>query len=90
MEQIISPQLNSFLENKQKEIISLAHRTTDEVVKTELALADFELLLAVNMNEKERDKLTALSKKLREDNWKELSEKFNGDTSAIQKAIGCD
>jgi len=86
---MVSPQLNSFLENKQREILSLAHKTTDEIVKTELALADFELLFAVNMNRKEVDKLTIQSRKLREENWRELSNKFNGDITQIQKAIGC-
>lgn len=89
MEQMVSPQLNSFLENKQREIISLAHKMTDEVVKTELALADFELLLSVNMPKEEQDSLTKQSRKLREENWKELSEKF-GDTAKIQRVIGSD
>lgn len=88
MGQMISPQLNSFLENKQREIISLAHKMTDEVVKTELALADFELLLSVNMPKEEQDSLTKQSRELREENWKELSEKF-GDATKIQRAIGC-
>jgi len=86
--QIVSPQLNNFLENKQREIISLAHKMTDEVVKTELALTDFELLLSVNMSEKERDNLTKQSRKLRQENWGELSEKF-GNITNIQRAIGC-
>lgn len=85
---MVSLQLNNFLESKQREIISLAHKMTDEVVKTELALADFELLLSVNIPKEEQDSLTKQSKKLREENWKELSEKF-GDTAKIQKAIGC-
>ncbi len=85
---MISSQLNSFLENKQREIISLAHKMTDEVVKTELALTDFELLLSVNMPNGEQDILAKQSRKLREENWEELSEKF-GNTANIQRAIGC-
>ncbi len=84
-----SPQLNNFLESKQKEIISLAHKMTDEVVKTELALADFELLLSVNTNKKEMTKLTDMSRKVRDKTWKELSDKFNKDTTEIQRAIEC-
>ena len=99
---------------------------TDEIVKTELALADFELLLSVNMPKGEQDILThqkcslftlsvstrrkqrhfwgaqepehALcfsagfltkqSRKLREENWKELIKKFK-DAAKIQRAIGC-
>lgn len=87
--QTISPQLNSFLESRQREILSMAHKATDEIVKIELALTDFELLLSVNMPKKEQDGLTIQSRKLREETWGELSEKFNGDTSKIQKALGC-
>lgn len=85
--------LNNFLASRQQEILSIAHeiahKTTEEVVKTELALADFELLLSVNMQKKEQERLTKQSRKLREEVWEELSEKFRRDTSKIQKALGC-
>ena len=87
--QIISSQLNNFLESKQREILSIAHKATEEIVKTELALTDFELLLSANMSEKEQESLTKQSRKLREETWEELSKEFNGDTSKIQRALGC-
>ena len=84
---IISPQLNTFLENRQKEILAIAHKATDEVVKTELSLTDFELLLAVNMSKKESGELTKKSRKIREEGWQELSKKFNGDINQIQEFL---
>jgi RNA polymerase-binding transcription factor DksA len=76
------PELNNFLEDKQREILALAQQKTEEVVKREMALTEFELLLSANMSEKEQKKLTANSRKLREDSYKELSkisgEDFNG------------
>ncbi len=85
--QIVSPQLNSFLACKQKEILALAQRNTEEVVKKELALADFELLLAVNMPKQEIDSLTKSSKRLRQESWEELFKKFNGNTDKIQEFL---
>ena len=77
--------LDKFLKDRQQEILALAQRTTEKIVKTELALSDFELLLAANLSKEESEKLTEESRKLREETWQELSEKFNGNTDKIQE-----
>lgn len=85
--QQIPQELNSFLERRDKEILAIAQKNTEEVVKTELALADFELLLSVNLSKKEIDALTKKSRKLREESWEKLSEKFCGDSDKIQSFL---
>jgi hypothetical protein len=77
-------ELNSFLERRDKEILEVAQINTLEIVKTELALTDFELLLSANLSEREVDTLTKKSKRLREESWKELSERFGGNSDRIQ------
>lgn len=82
--QISSTQLNNFLESKQKEILAIAIKNTEETVKTELALADFELLLSANLSEEESKRSTQKARVLRETSWQELSKKYNNDAEKIQ------
>ncbi|OGJ22330.1 hypothetical protein A3K73_03800 [Candidatus Pacearchaeota archaeon RBG_13_36_9] len=85
--QIGSTQLNNFLEGKQKEILAMAHKNTEEIVKAELALADFELLLSVNLSEEESKKLTQKAGLLREKSWQELYKKCDGDSEKVQEFL---
>ena len=85
--QTTSMNLDKFLKDRQQEILALAQKTTEKIVKTELALSDFELLLAANLTEEEIGKLTEESRNLRGETWQELSKKFNGDTDKIQERV---
>ena len=77
------PELNNFLEDKQREILALAQQKTEEVVRKEMALTEFELLLSANMSEKEQRKLTSNSRKLREESYKELSKRSRADFNEV-------
>ncbi len=74
--------LNNFISDKQREILAFAQKNTEEVVKTEMALLDFELLLAVSPNESTID-----SRELRTRSWDDLSAKFNGDYNKMMGFI---
>ena len=71
--------LGAYMEDKRKEILAWAQKNTEQVVKTELALMDFELLLAVNTKPGEAEKSAIKARKLRDESWDELSKKFSGD-----------
>lgn len=77
--------LSDFMQLKEKKILAFAQRNTEEVVKTELALLDFELLLAVNSNKDKRE--DTFSRSLRVDSWQELSQKFDGDYNKINSFL---
>lgn len=77
--------LDQFIQNKEKEILAFAIKNTEEIVKTELALSEFELLLSSHLTEEESNNLTKESRKLREKNWQELSQRFNGNTEKMQE-----
>ena len=79
--------LNNFLKSRQDEILALAQKNTEEIVKRENALMEFELLLSVETPKKEQETLTKNSKKLREDSWKEISKQFNGHFTKISEFI---
>ena len=87
MQEIINNQniagLGDFINSRKQEIMMLAQKNTEEVVNEELALIDFELLMAANLTEKEAQKLTIDGRELREEGWNELSKKFNGDYKKI-------
>jgi len=83
--QTISINLDKFLKNRQQEILSRVQETAEKIVKTELALSDFELLLAANLARGEAEKLTEEARKLREQTWQELQGRFNGNTDKIQE-----
>ena len=87
MEQIQSEPLNQFLKERDQQILDLAKRNTEDVVKKELALSDFELLLSVNFPKKEQKELNLLSRKIREDSWNELNKKFNNDFGKINNFL---
>lgn len=86
-QKIISQDLNNFLINKEREILAIAQKNTEEIVKREMALSDFELLLSANFSEEEREELTNKSRILRKENWEELSKKFNGNFKKIMDFI---
>ena len=73
--------------DKRSEILALAQKNTEEVVKTELALMDFELLLAVNTRRGESDKSAKMARELRKSSWDELDKKFDGDYDKISQFI---
>lgn len=76
--QISSPKFDSFLQERQDEILNIAQENTEEIVKREMALMDFELLLSVNFSNKEQDKFAKEGRKIRMEQWESLSKKFNG------------
>lgn len=76
--QISSPKFDSFLQERQEEILAIAQKNTDEIVKREMALMDFELLLSANFSNKEQDKFAKEWRKIRIEQWGSLSKKFNG------------
>jgi len=86
-QQITSASLNTFLDNRQKEILALAHKNTEEIVKTEMALLEFELLLEAHSNNEETGKLSNVSRELRIESWHELSTRFNDDYDKINDFI---
>jgi len=69
---ISSQNLNSFLAVRQGEILAIAQQNTREIVKREMALMDFELLLSVNLENGEQKKLALEGRSLRNESWKEL------------------
>ena len=87
IKQLDTSSLELFMADKQKEILALAQKNTEEVVKTELALMDFELLLAVNTKNGEADKTAKIARELRNSSWNELHQRFNGDHNKISQFI---
>ena len=85
--QIINTKLMELMKQKQEEILSLAQKSTEKIVKTELALSDFELLLDANISEEEAEKLAHEARRLRKETWQELSARFNGNTDKIQAFV---
>ena len=83
IQQIKSPELLKFWQDRQAQILNIAQNNTQEIVQKEMALVDFEILLSVNTSEKEQKELTQKSRKLRADNWQELSNKFNGNSQKM-------
>ena len=84
---ICKEDLNEFLKNKEKEILTIARNHTEEIVKKELALMDFELLLSSHLSEKQIQELNNKSRKLREESWNELNKEFNGNYNEIIKSL---
>lgn len=80
-------QLNNLIETRENEILELTRQNAERVAKTEIALMEFELLMTVNLTQKEEEKLTATSRNLRGECWKELSKKFNNNIETIQQNI---
>ena len=85
--QIDTTSIEKFIVDKQKEILAFALNNTDEVVKTELELMDFELLLAINTKEGESEENAEISRELRNSSWNELNQIFNGDNNKISQFI---
>lgn len=86
-QQIKSPELMKFLQEKQAKILAIAQKNTEEIVQREMALTDFELLLSVNMPENEQTEITHKSRKLRSGAWQELSNKFNGNFQKMNEFL---
>ena len=76
--------LNKFMDLREKKILELTQKATEEIVRRETSLIDFELLLAANITKEESERLTKESRSLRRETWNKLSEKFNGSTDKIQ------
>lgn len=79
--------LNNFLQERHNQILDIAQKNTEEIVKKELALMDFELLLAVTTTEKDNQKLTDESRELRKENWDELEKKSKGDYDKMNELL---
>ena len=86
-EQIQSQPLNQFLKDREQQILDLAKKTTEDIVKRELALSDFELLLSVNFPAKEQEELTKISKSIREESWSELNKNFGNDFNKVNNFL---
>ena len=81
------PELSSFIQNKEQEILAIAQQNTKETVEKEMALLDFELLLSANFPEGKGKELTERSRLLRKESWKELSQKFDGNYDKMNKFL---
>ena len=81
------PELSSFIQNKEQEILAIAQQNTKETVEKEMALLDFELLLSTNLSEGKEKELTEKSRLLRRESWNELSKKFDGDYDKMNKFL---
>ncbi|MDO8460254.1 MAG: hypothetical protein Q7S74_04045 [Nanoarchaeota archaeon] len=81
------PELSSFIQNKEQEILAIAQQNTKETVEKEMALLDFELLLSANLSEGKEKELTEKSRLLRKESWNELSQKFNGNYDKMNKFL---
>ena len=86
-EQIQSQPLDQFLKDREQQILDLARKTTEDIVKRELALSDFELLLSVNFPAKEQEELTKISKSIREESWSELNKNFGNDFNKVNNFL---
>lgn len=87
IQQIKSPELLKFWQDRQIQILNIAQNNTQEIVQKEMALADFEVLLSVNTSGKEQKELTQKSRKLRGETWQELSNQFNGNFQKINEFL---
>jgi len=81
------PELSSFIQNKEQEILAIAQQNTKETVEKEMALLDFELLLSANLSEGKEKELTERSRLLRKESWNELSQKFDGNYDKMNKFL---
>ncbi|MBS3074684.1 hypothetical protein J4447_04530 [Candidatus Pacearchaeota archaeon] len=83
--------LGKFIQQRQDQTLELAQKESQriarEVVEIENALMDFEILLGMNMDEKERERLTKECRKLREESWAELKKEANGDYSKMMQIL---
>jgi len=86
-QQISSPELMQFLQDREMQILALAQKNTQEIVQKEMALSDFELLFSANISEREQKDLTQKSRKLRVGSWQELSKKFDGNFKKINEFL---
>ena len=86
-EQIQSQPLDQFLKDREQQILDLARKTTEDIVKRELALSDFELLLSVNFPAKEQEELTKISKSIRVESWSELNKNFGNDFNKVNNFL---
>lgn len=83
----IAPELSNFIQSREQEILDIAKSNTEDIVKRELSLLDFELLLSANLSESEKKELTEKARYLREESWKELSQQFEGDYNKMNNFL---
>lgn len=81
------PELSSFIQSKEQEILAIAQQNTKETVEKEMALLDFELLLSANLSEGKEKELSVKSRLLRKESWNELSQKFDGNYDKMNKFL---
>lgn len=80
-------QFNSLLQNKQNETLALAQKNVKDIVETEMSLLNFEIMLGVNMNTKERNNLTRKSKSLRTSTHKNLLKLSNNNFEKMNQML---
>ncbi len=83
----IAPELSNFIQSREQEILAIAKSNTEDIVKRELSLLDFELLLSANLSESEEKELTDKAKVLRKESWEELLQQFDGDYDKINNFL---
>ena len=83
----IAPELSNFIQSREQEILAIAKSNTEDIVKRELSLLDFELLLSANLSESEEKELTDKAKVLRKESWEELLQQFDGDYDKMNKFL---
>ena len=87
IQQIESPELLKFWQDRQTQILNIAQNNTQEIVQREMALLDFEVLLSVNTSKKEQKELTQDSRNLRGETWQGLSNQFNGNFQKMNEFL---
>jgi hypothetical protein len=87
VQQLKAPEFMKFWQDKQTQILNIAQKNTEEIVQRELALADFELLLSVNMPKNEQKESAQRSRELRNETWQELSKRFNGNLQKMNEFL---
>lgn len=75
-DQINQSNLKDFMNSKEREILNLAKKGTEEIVKKEVALMDFELFLSSNLTDQESVRLTKESRAIRKQSWEGMGKKI--------------
>lgn len=69
---------NRFFVEKQEEILAIAQRNTEDIVKKETALMNFEIMVGLDFSKKEREALTKETRNQRLNTWNNLVSKSKG------------
>lgn len=80
-------QLSEILENRQSQTLAIAQNTVKDIVNTEMALFNFEIMMGLNINKKERTSLTKKSRDLRLETHKELMKLSNNNFQKMTELL---